>query len=249
MASDLSIGIGDTIELSAQPVGRWVHRLPHSRPVDRLARLTEFALDKRVAHIGFVDENLTPSKQAHGTWLHARLDEVARELVGLDVSAEGVQAASDAGFHVHAIDCQDPHAVAGLRLAPMELVIAGEVLEHLDSPGEFLDAMRILLAPGGRLVLTTPNALRLTNVLGALLGREFVSPEHLAWQSPQTIRALLNRHGFDLVELSFYANTGEESIATGVTRAAVVGLRGLLRLTTLMRPALADGLFVVATAG
>jgi hypothetical protein len=85
-------------------------------------------------------------------------------------------------------------------------------------------------------------------VLGALLGREFVSPEHLAWQSPQTIRALLNRHGFDLVELSYYANTGEESIATGVKRAAVVGLRGLLRLTTLMRPALADGLFVVAAA-
>jgi predicted TPR repeat methyltransferase len=210
--------------------------------------LTDLAANKRVAHIGFVDANLTPSKQAQGTWLHGRLDEVARELVGLDVSAEGVQAAGDAGYDVYMIDCQDPDGVARLGLAPAELVVAGEVLEHLDSPGDFLDAMRILLAPGGWLVLTTPNALRLTNVLGALLGREFVSPEHLAWQSPQTIRALLNRHGFDLVELSYYANTGEESIATGVKRAAVVGLRGLLRLTTLMRPALADGLFVVAAA-
>jgi SAM-dependent methyltransferase len=203
-------------------------------------------VDKRVAHIGFVDANLTPSKQAHGTWLHGRLGEVARELVGLDVSAEGVQAASDAGYDVYTIDCQNPDSVAGLRLAPAEIVIAGEVLEHLDAPGPFLDAMRILLAPGGRLVLTTPNALRLTNVVGAMLGREFVSPEHVAWQSPQTIRALLNQHGYHLVELSYYVNTGEESIATGLTRAAVVGLRGLLRLTTLMRPALADGLFVVA---
>lgn len=238
----------DRTALSAQPVGRWVHRLPRSRPVDRLARLTQLAVDKRVAHVGFVDANLTPSKQAHGTWLHGRLGEVARELVGLDVSPEGVQAASEAGYDVYTIDCQNPDAVAGLGLACAEIVIAGEVLEHLDAPGPFLDAMRILLAPGGRLVLTTPNALRLTNVLGAMLGREFVSPEHLAWQSPQTIRALLNQHGYELVELSYYANTGEESIATGLTRVAVVCLRGLLRLTTLMRPALADGLFVVAAA-
>jgi SAM-dependent methyltransferase len=205
-------------------------------------------VDKRVAHVGFVDANLTPGKQSRGTWLHGRLGEVARELVGLDVSAAGVQAARDAGYEAYTVDCQDPDAVDGLRLAPAELVVAGEVLEHLDAPGRFLDAIRSLLAPGGRLVLTTPNALRLTNVLGALLGREFVSPEHLAWQSPQTIRALLERHGYDVVELSYYVNTGEESIATGVTRAAVVGLRGLLRLTTLMRPALADGLFVVAAA-
>ena len=59
----------------AQPVGRWVHRLPHSQPVDRLARLTELAANKRVAHVGFVDDTLTPSKQARGTWLHGRLDE------------------------------------------------------------------------------------------------------------------------------------------------------------------------------
>jgi len=38
------------------------------------------------------------------------------------------------------------------------LVWCSEVIEHLDSPGAFLQEVNRILVPGGRLVLTTPNS-------------------------------------------------------------------------------------------
>jgi 2-polyprenyl-3-methyl-5-hydroxy-6-metoxy-1,4-benzoquinol methylase len=41
-----------------------------------------------------------------------------------------------------------------------DLVLATEVLEHLDRPGEALEALRTLCAAGGRLVVTVPDGAR-----------------------------------------------------------------------------------------
>ena len=86
--------------------------------------------------------------------------------------------ASEHGFEAHAVDAQSPKAVASLGLEPADVVIAGEVVEHLDAPGPFLRAMRELAARDGLLVVTTPNAYRLLNVLAPTLGVELVHPDH-----------------------------------------------------------------------
>jgi SAM-dependent methyltransferase len=41
--------------------------------------------------------------------------------------------------------------------APFELVIASEVIEHVDEPGEFLSFLKSKLTKGGKIVLTLPN--------------------------------------------------------------------------------------------
>src|ERR1041384_4176208 len=40
---------------------------------------------------------------------------------------------------------------------PYDMIIASEVIEHVDEPGELLVFLRGLLAPKGKLVLTMPN--------------------------------------------------------------------------------------------
>jgi SAM-dependent methyltransferase len=184
---------------------RWRHRLPRGGPVDRHRALLDAARGKRVVHVGFVDE-LAASKLAQGVWLHSRLAEVAETLVGLDADEEGVSWATRAGFEAQLVDAQSPEAVAELGLEPADLVVAGELIEHLDAPGPFLRAMRVLTRPDGRLVLTTPNAYRVLNFLAPLSGAELVHPDHTAWHSPRTLQTLLERNGWRVEEAAYYRN-------------------------------------------
>jgi SAM-dependent methyltransferase len=184
---------------------RWRHPLPRSAPVDRHATLLEAARGRRVVHIGFVDE-LAASKLAQGVWLHSRLAAAARSLVGLDTDEEGVAWARREGFDAHVVDAQSPEAVAALGLEPADVVVAGEVIEHLDAPGPFLRAMRVLTRSDGRLLLTTPNAYRALNFLAPLSGNELVHPDHTTWYSPHTLRTLLERNGWRVERAAYYRN-------------------------------------------
>jgi SAM-dependent methyltransferase len=168
--------------------------------------LLEFARGKRVVHVGFVDEHRLESKLGRGTWLHARLAEAAASLVGLDVEEEGVRWATEHGFEAYAVDAQSPEAVAALGLEPADVVIAGEVVEHLDAPGPFFRTLRQLVRPNGLLVVTTPNAYRLLNFLAPVGGIELVHPDHTAWHSPHTLATLLARSGWELEGAAYYQN-------------------------------------------
>jgi hypothetical protein len=64
-----------------------------------------------------------------------------------------VRWAAEHGFEAHAVDAQSPEAVTALGLEPADVVVAGEIVEHLDAPGPFFRAMRELV-PNGLLVVT-----------------------------------------------------------------------------------------------
>jgi len=182
-----------------------LHRLPRSGPVDRHLALVEAARGRSVLHLGFVDER-AEQKLEEGVWLHARLAGVARSLVGIDSSAEGVEWAKGHGYDAHVADVQSPESLAALSLEPAEVVVAGELIEHLDAPGPFLRGVRHLVAADGRLVLTTPNPYRLVSILAALTGNELVHSDHTAWHSPQTLRTLFGQCGWEVEDLAYYHN-------------------------------------------
>jgi SAM-dependent methyltransferase len=206
--------------------------------------LLEFARGKRVVHVGFVDEHRLEKKLGRGTWLHARLAETASSLVGLDVEEEGVRWATEHGFEAHVVDAQSPEAVAALGLEPADVVIAGEVVEHLDAPGPFFRSLRELVGPRGLLVVTTPNAYRLLNFFAPAAGVELVHPDHTAWHSPHTLANLLARNGWELEGAAYYQNP-----APGLDGAAgtlVRGARAVFVRFGRLAPYWSDGLVVWA---
>ena len=83
-----------------------------------------------------------------------------------------------------------------------DVVVAGELLEHLRDPARLVADARRVLRPGGTLVGSVPNAYRLKSRIRFLRGRR---PEddrtHLQMFSPDDLRALLR--GFDDVSTRF----------------------------------------------
>lgn len=233
--------------MSAQPALRppSVHRLPRARLVDRTEELRRLVSGRTVVDLGFVDEGQITSKRARKTWLHEAIRAEARAVVGIDADADGVEEARRLGFDARVADVEDPASLAALRLEGAEVVVAGELIEHLDQPGAFLEAVKLLVADDGVLVLTTPNGHALTNVLGGIAGRELVNPDHVTWFSWRTLVTLLGRHGWRLDSLAYYTFPKVE----GGARAPRVlfslyqlAVRPLFRV----RPNLADGIVAVA---
>jgi SAM-dependent methyltransferase len=221
----------------------WLQPLPGDAPVDRTDLILELARGGRVIHLGFTDERQTEAKLRSGRWLHARLAEVSDELVGLDVDDAGVAQAQDAGYEAHVVDVQDRAALEQLALEPADLVVAGEIVEHLESPGAFLRAVSVLLKPDGRLVVTTPNAYRLPGFLAPVLGQELIHPDHVGIHSIHTLRTLGTRAGYRIDRLGYYQN---RAVVPATPTGRIVNVVRAVQSAVLRRwPHWSDGIYAV----
>jgi 2-polyprenyl-3-methyl-5-hydroxy-6-metoxy-1,4-benzoquinol methylase len=227
-----------------------VHKLPPAALVDRFEYLRDVARNRRVVHVGFVDAGCQELNVQSGAWLHEHLAGVTAELVGLDLDEAGVADAREQGYDAHAVDCRDIDAVRALGLAPADVVVAGEVIEHLDDPGRFLDGLHSLVAPGGVLVVTTPNAAGLVNAVALLGNVEVNHPDHVALYSCRTLDTMLRRHGWEPIEHAVYLQQVKSAGTDTRTRILTTGARAVLGLERFLarwgRPYAADGLIVTA---
>jgi 2-polyprenyl-3-methyl-5-hydroxy-6-metoxy-1,4-benzoquinol methylase/tetratricopeptide (TPR) repeat protein len=86
--------------------------------------------------------------------------------------------------------------VRELRPRQFDIVLSSEVIEHVKAPTEFLAILTRYLAPGGVLVLTTPNADFLRRDMSHTTGLEILSPGfHINLFSERALREFLVRSG------------------------------------------------------
>ena len=226
-----------------------VHRLPRTSIVDRIPWLLDACRDRSIVHVGFADAGFRQEQERADSWLHRHLAEVAASLVGVDTDSRGVDEARAAGYEAHLVDCTDPVAVAALEIEPAEVVLAGEVIEHVDAPGPFLDGLRKLCRDDGRLIVTTPNGCGLVNVAASIVRRvEINHPDHVVMFTWRTLTELMRRHDWNPVDAFTYVPVVRER--GGRSRAEATAVRAVLGAERLLgrlgRPFAADGLIIVA---
>ncbi len=77
-----------------------------------------------------------------------------------------------------------------------DLIVAGEIIEHLPNPAGLLESCLKHLAPGGQLIITTPNAFSLIHVAQAVLrGRVQNDPAHIMLFDMTTLSHFLQSVG------------------------------------------------------
>jgi SAM-dependent methyltransferase len=84
------------------------------------------------------------------------------------------------------------------RSGAFDALFAGELIEHLRDPRPALAEFARVLKPGGPIILTTPNRLRLANRVDGS-ERPF-SPDHLSELSYDEVIGLLREAGFEVLE-------------------------------------------------
>jgi 2-polyprenyl-3-methyl-5-hydroxy-6-metoxy-1,4-benzoquinol methylase len=123
------------------------------------------------------------------------------EVVGVDADREALAEAAKLGIETHWADLDQPLVIYD---DSFDVVVAGELLEHLRDPQRLVGEIRRVLRPGGTFVASVPNAYRLKGRLLFLLGRPPENdPTHLQMFRPDEVRALLA--GFEQPKLHFVA--------------------------------------------
>lgn len=134
-----------------------------------------------------------------GALTRAYLD--GNEVVGFDADREALAAAARLGIETHWADLDQPLEAPD---ASFDVVVAGELLEHLRDPQALVAEIRRVLRPGGTLVASVPNAYRLKGRLRFLFGRSpELDPTHLQMFSAADVRTLLS--GLEDPQLHFVA--------------------------------------------
>jgi len=174
---------------------------------DRVLYFCALAKGKRVLDVGVVDHCIDAADSDN--WLHGRLCRVASECHGVDVLPEQVAKLQQKGFSVSCINLVD-----GPIAQKFEVIICGEVLEHLDGTGRFLRNCRSMLPDEGLLVVSVPNPWYCNVFLKAAFGRHAYQDnvDHVAWYDASTIYELGQRCGFKLVKYSGVRVQGGKSL-------------------------------------
>lgn len=92
--------------------------------------------------------------------------------------------------------------------AAFDAVVSSHLLEHLPDPQAHLKECHRILRPGGRLVLTTPNAVALGHTIFGQHWRGLEPPRHLYLFGPASIVQLAKVAGFHSVKVSATARGG-----------------------------------------
>ena len=127
------------------------------------------------------------------------------EVVGCEPCPEILQLAQHGapGLVFHALGVDDDPSVIGNE--SFDMAIATEVIEHLVKPFNLPRFARLLLRPGGHLIVSTPYHGYLKNLFLALSNRwdahlsPFWDGGHIKFWSYKTLSQLLNESGFHIV--------------------------------------------------
>lgn len=154
---------------------------------------------KRVLHygcVGFTDcapeRKIILAKNS----LHAKLSAVC-DCVGIDYDKGVIEEMRNAEIFDNVI-YGNVEKLSEIEndIGKFDVIVAGDIIEHLSNPGLMLDGTKQFLKEGGDFVVSTPNSFGVPAYLRFLRGKFVEGDEHVLCFNPITLKQLLNRHGF-----------------------------------------------------
>jgi len=165
-------------------------------PMSRVEIIREFCRDKVVLDLGCVNHNIENASSEQ--WLHKTVVEVSREVLGVDFLVDEVEMLRQRGFQVMPGDVTQPLAVD----RKFDVIVVGNLIEHLSSFDGLMSNLRRLLAPDGVVLICTANPFfREQYFYSALKNDVIVNPEHTCWIDPVTLDQLSRRFELETVEV------------------------------------------------
>jgi 2-polyprenyl-3-methyl-5-hydroxy-6-metoxy-1,4-benzoquinol methylase len=155
-----------------------------------------------VLDIGFWGQG---HKVTSARWPHRIIQELTNNVYGIDLD-----------YDESRLEHPDHYKKASAENfdfdAKFDLIFAGDIIEHVSNIGLMLDSCARNLKPGGRLLITTPNAFSLFNLAGKLTNQEdpLVNSDHTCYFNHKTIKVMLAKNNWDIETAAYlYSLEGE----------------------------------------
>lgn len=146
-------------------------------------------------------------------------------VVGLESDPASLAAARARLDEVHSVDIETDDALQPIRGRKFDLLVFGDVLEHVREPSRVLERFAALLDDGGHVIVSLPNVAAWTVRLGLLAGHFDYAPSGILDETH--LRFFTKKAAISLVE-----GAGLEVLWTGLNpmlvRAALGPLRAVL---------------------
>ena len=176
--------------------------------VQRVEFIKNISAGKKVLHLGCTNFPYTQDSIDNGMLLHFALQKTAKELYGFDFDQEGIDILSENG--TKNLFQADLEKLDNVQLEEtFDVIIAGEMIEHLNNPGLFLQGIQRFMNAETSLVITTVNAYSaLRFMIYGLRGKggenEPVHPDHVYYFSYKTLSLIVERANLKVAGFYFY---------------------------------------------
>lgn len=207
-----------------------------SKVVNRIQEILRLCTNKKILHLGCADMPFTLERGEN--LLHRQLLRVVTPdlLWGIDSSLEGITLLKKMGF-ANVLHGNVESLSKELKKEQFDIILAGEIIEHLENPGKFLESLKSIMCENSKLIISTVNATSIKQFIHALLRREKVHPDHNYYFSYWTLKQLLGKYQLKS-EVYFYQETEEYGLALISER--------IFWYAAKMTPAWSDGLLALA---
>jgi SAM-dependent methyltransferase len=225
-----------------------VSNLPKWKTVKRVDHLVAACAGRHVFNVGLGgyldDDERTDSLFAQvADSLQARLASVAKSVTAIDLNQRAVhffETSNVPGRYLKAslTDTSLPEIVGGQLF---DVVLIGDVMEHVDDFRTALANARLLLADGGEVIISTVNAFGAEAIVKLLFRYESVHPEHTCYFSYRTLKRLLEMNGLEPFDGKYYYEARGRRDGIASTLGA-----GLLLAAARVAPQYANGFIMHA---
>ena len=172
---------------------------------DRDSVILNRCSNKKIIHLGFLDHiPLINKKVKENRWLHSKLVDVTDFCVGIDIDKNGVELVKkDFNInHVYCVDIEKGKLPEVIVKKHFDILLVSDVIEHIGDPLTFLQTInKVFKGKVKKVIMTTPNAFRIENFLGALKNQETINTDHKFWFSQYTLSKLIVEAGFEIEKI------------------------------------------------
>lgn len=181
-------------------------KLPRTDVIFKDDAIISICTGRNVLHLGATDFPFHKERAKKGILLHQKIKKVASSLIGLDVNRSAIVDLKTSGiddiFYGDLIKGTFSKDILRVKQG-FDVIIFGDVIEHLDNPGLALQNIKKFMSKKTLLIVTCPNMHCLHNYKSFFNGKEDVHPDHVMWPSFVTTKNLLINNDYKLLKFNY----------------------------------------------
>lgn len=181
----------------------------------KVDHILELCKNKNVLHIGCLNSPYHVESFKNGNTLHQKLRGVTSSLIGMDFDKKALDEIKVLGENdIYFGDIIEAQYEYKFKERKYDIIVFGDVIEHLVNPGLSLKNLIDLMDIDTTLILTTPNVWSLNNITNFINKKEKVHPDHTFWPSKFTLENIFKFYNLKIVDFNYcFYGSSDDKIA------------------------------------